>query len=382
MRNILRVAAVLVLALCISGVADAQNSVRGGTGKMRFGLGRYGTFWVSDASGMDQMDRASILVGLDSTHVFEYSNDAMYLLSPLSITTGGIADTMATALIDNSYPTVPVPPNIQVRMTVYAWRNDNFVFVKYSVRNISPSSYTVYIGMDVIPMPTETYGGESVAYDNTKKVAYYYRTGETPYVGVKLLGQSPFSFHVLDWDVYSPTSATADEATDPTLWKMISLPGFDAPLTAGSNGSAFSFNRGQYTIGAGDSTQFSMAYLYQTSLSALLVAADSADARYNRTFTDVRQVAGLVPEKVELSQNYPNPFNPSTQIAFALPQSSYARLVVYDALGRLVTTLVDQQLPAGLHTCTFDAAGLAGGVYFSRLTAGNSSAVRQMLLVK
>jgi hypothetical protein len=65
------------------------------------------------------------LVGLDSMRVFDYTNDAMYLLSPLSIIPGGIADTMATALIDNSYPTVPVPPSDNVRATVYARRDDN-----------------------------------------------------------------------------------------------------------------------------------------------------------------------------------------------------------------------------------------------------------------
>jgi hypothetical protein len=100
------------------------------------------------------------------------------------------------------------------------------------------------------------------------------------------------------------------------------------------------------------------------------------------TSTAVGDDKGLVPGGFALSQNYPNPFNPSTQIEFALPKSSYARLVVFDALGREVATLVDGELSAGSHVRNFDAAGLAGGVYFYRLSAGTFNESRQMLLVK
>ena len=100
------------------------------------------------------------------------------------------------------------------------------------------------------------------------------------------------------------------------------------------------------------------------------------------TSTAVGEEHGLVPGAFALNQNYPNPFNPSTQIEFAVPKSSYARLVVYDALGRTVATLVDGELSAGAHVRNFDATGLAGGVYFYRLSAGTFNATRQMLLVK
>jgi hypothetical protein len=65
-----------------------------------------------------------------------------------------------------------------------------------------------------------------------------------------------------------------------------------------------------------------------------------------------------------------------------MPTGASARLVVYDALGRAVVTLVDGELAAGVHVRDFDAAGLAGGVYFCRLSAGPFTQTRQMLLVK
>jgi hypothetical protein len=100
------------------------------------------------------------------------------------------------------------------------------------------------------------------------------------------------------------------------------------------------------------------------------------------TSTAVGEVDGLVPGAFALGQNYPNPFNPSTQIEFALQKNSYARLAVYDALGREVATLVDGELSAGAHVRSFDASGLAGGVYFYRLSSGTFNETRRMLLLK
>jgi hypothetical protein len=141
-------------------------------------------------------------------------------------------------------------------------------------------------------------------------------------------------------------------------------------------------NGGQATIAAGDSTTLYYGVVYGTTLPDMLASVDSAVARYAKVATAVRQDRAVSPETFTLHQNYPNPFNPSTQIAFELPASAFVRLQVYDALGRLVTTLANGEMNPGYHSCTFDATGLAGGVYFSRLTAGTFSAVRRMMLIK
>ena len=71
--------------------------------------------------------------------------------------------------------------------------------------------------------------------------------------------------------------------------------------------------------------------------------------------------------EIMLAQNHPNPFNPATRIAFTLPEAADVRLEVYDVLGRRVAVLVSERRQAGQHTVDFDATGLAGGVYISRL---------------
>ncbi|MCG3119126.1 MAG: hypothetical protein ALAOOOJD_01457 [bacterium] len=88
----------------------------------------------------------------------------------------------------------------------------------------------------------------------------------------------------------------------------------------------------------------------------------------------------------ELRQNYPNPFNPATSVQFSVGASSgapvHVSLKVYDVLGNEVATLVDEKKPAGFYRVRFDAKGLANGVYFYRLQAGDFTATHKMLLVR
>ncbi|MGD8921740.1 MAG: S8/S53 family peptidase [Candidatus Zixiibacteriota bacterium] len=87
-------------------------------------------------------------------------------------------------------------------------------------------------------------------------------------------------------------------------------------------------------------------------------------------------------DSMTVSQNYPNPFNPTTEISFTLPKAAAVKLDIFNVVGQRVTTLVDGQMGAGEHTVTWDASGFASGIYFYRLTAGDLSQTRKMLLMK
>lgn len=75
-----------------------------------------------------------------------------------------------------------------------------------------------------------------------------------------------------------------------------------------------------------------------------------------------------IPTDVSLGQNYPNPFNPSTTIRYELPFDSNVSLIVFNAIGQQVATLVDLQKPAGFHEVEFHNSELPSGVYIYRLT--------------
>jgi photosystem II stability/assembly factor-like uncharacterized protein len=96
----------------------------------------------------------------------------------------------------------------------------------------------------------------------------------------------------------------------------------------------------------------------------------------------VQPVISRVPSSLHLSQNYPNPFNPSTTIEFALPKSAFVTLRVHDLLGRQVGELVNEKLTPGTYKTQWNASGLASGVYFYRLTAGEYVETKKLLLLR
>lgn len=83
-----------------------------------------------------------------------------------------------------------------------------------------------------------------------------------------------------------------------------------------------------------------------------------------------------------LAQNYPNPFNPTTQIEYQIPTAGLVQLEVFDILGRKVQTLVNENKEVGKYTITFDASGLASGMYLYRLTSGTFVASKKLFLMK
>ncbi|MFZ1729639.1 MAG: choice-of-anchor D domain-containing protein [Bacteroidota bacterium] len=85
---------------------------------------------------------------------------------------------------------------------------------------------------------------------------------------------------------------------------------------------------------------------------------------------------------VQLKQNRPNPFNPATQLEFVLIERGHTALQIYNSVGRLVATLVDETLEPGVHSRTFDASGLTSGVYVAVLRTPTVIKQRRMLLVK
>jgi hypothetical protein len=88
------------------------------------------------------------------------------------------------------------------------------------------------------------------------------------------------------------------------------------------------------------------------------------------------------PSQFELSQNYPNPFNPTTMIAFSLPKRTFVTLKVYDAIGREVSNLVSEELGEGKYSVKWNGEGLASGVYYYRLQAGDFVTTKKLLLLQ
>jgi hypothetical protein len=91
---------------------------------------------------------------------------------------------------------------------------------------------------------------------------------------------------------------------------------------------------------------------------------------------------GGVPKSFSLGQNFPNPFNPVTTFRLAVPTTARVNVTLYDVAGRVVRELADKEFEPGYHEIPLRADGLATGVYFCRMTSGNFTETRKLLLLK
>jgi len=172
-------------------------------------------------------------------------------------------------------------------------------------------------------------------------------------------------------------------------WQADAANAYDTKFLLEGNGNEVTVTKSQ-KIDGGEWNYLSTINLF-TAGKVKISVNDSANGqvvadafRIIYTGNPVRVADTFVPNEFQLYQNYPNPFNPSTTIQFQIEKQSSVLLQVYNALGQLVTTLVDQELSAGLHKVYFDAAGnaLASGTYYYKLRAGNSSQTRGMIYLK
>lgn len=108
--------------------------------------------------------------------------------------------------------------------------------------------------------------------------------------------------------------------------------------------------------------------------------------KYTQLPTNVKK-SELNQNSFYLFQNYPNPFNPSTKIEYTIPsnkkrETSNVRLIIYDVLGKEVTTLVNKEQTAGSYEVEFNGNGLSSGIYFYRLRTGRFVETKKMVLLR
>lgn len=129
---------------------------------------------------------------------------------------------------------------------------------------------------------------------------------------------------------------------------------------------------------------------YGTYTVTVTGAENGGPRTHTRTYT---LVVGSTPSGINsntqsayqfnLYQNYPNPFNPSTSIEFFLPKQSLVTLKVYDIVGKEIATLVNNNVrKEGLHSVNFDGSNLSSGIYYYKISAGEFTDIKKMMLVK
>ncbi len=156
-------------------------------------------------------------------------------------------------------------------------------------------------------------------------------------------------------------------------------------IYAGANADNFSY---QYTSPSGN---YKHMHAQITGNSNVWAVRDNGGISKYTGEIGIQIISNEVPESYSLYQNYPNPFNPTTKITFAISElhlplkggdKEGVLLRIYDALGREVTTLINQQLTPGTYQTEWNASNYPSGLYFYTLTSGDFTETKKMILLK
>jgi hypothetical protein len=151
------------------------------------------------------------------------------------------------------------------------------------------------------------------------------------------------------------------------------------------NGVYVSNNNGASWVQRNEGFPANTTVMSLALLGNYLFAGTQSNGVYRRQIDElvgIKLVSSEIPNEFSLSQNYPNPFNPVTYFEFRIADFGLAKLTIYDALGREIQRLVNEELSPGTYEVRWDGSDYPSGVYFYKLTAGDFSLTKKMILTK
>jgi hypothetical protein len=135
-------------------------------------------------------------------------------------------------------------------------------------------------------------------------------------------------------------------------------------------------------LGTGNGRVYTVTYTATDASGNSAIASATVTVPHDMGAGNSRFYDAPIPDRVVLGENYPNPFNPTTMIAYDIPSPGHVMLKVYNLLGQEVAVLVDEDLPAGRYQVSWNASGLASGLYFYRIQAGSFVDTKKLLILK
>jgi hypothetical protein len=232
--------------------------------------------------------------------------------------------------------------------------------------------------------------------NQTYSLSYiYFKNGETGFC------TGSHSFNGPTWgDIYRTTNAgnnwSPAGSIGPVTGSVLSGISFGDSLSGtavGNNGAIMRTTNGgaNWFEQAGATTNTLNAVHMLNSLTGYICGNGGMILKTtNGGYTGISAIGNEIPASFRLFQNYPNPFNPSTKIKFSIPLSRggaagrgvFTKLIIYNLLGKEITSLVNQQLNPGTYEVEWDAANYPSGLYFYKLITNEFTESKKMILIK
>lgn len=302
----------------------------------------------------------------------------------LKTTTGGLS-------LPNA-PTLQIPANGASNVVVtptFQWGAVNGA-TSYKIQVSSVSNFAIIVDSAIVATNSYTIGAGILQ----PATAYFWRVNATNAVGTSAYSTT-FNFStVLNLPptpgLISPPNGQAGVSLTPSLiWEALSnVTSFQIQISTQTNFSTITDSAtvsGSTNIYNVPSGRLSLATNYNWRVRAINSSGTGAWSSSFSFFTvavGVNVISSEIPKEFKLFNNYPNPFNPSTTIRFSLPKNEFASLRVYNASGKLVSEMLDNNIAAGTYEMEWKAGNLSSGIYFYTLETPSFRQTNRMILIK
>ena len=312
-------------------------------------------------------------------------NTSFQIISPFKLMQPGEKATQEGNTVFNDDGSGTGRVGVTVNMHSYSFNDDknkNSIILNYNLLNTTNSDinnfYTgLFIDWDLLEGSGDS---DYVFYDNIVNLGYAYHSGGNPdtYVGTALISSTDYGFWAIanggddNFQIYDGFSKDEKwQALSSGIGKTTAGPADISEVTSG----------GPFFIRSGKSINVAFAITAGSNLDDLRTNINNARDTYNNVIADSENGVPL-PLTFTLSQNYPNPFNPGTEIDYQIPEEGKVTIKVYDILGNLVKTLVNEDKRSGQYHLKFNAGGLASGIYFYTLKVNTYTSTKKFVLIK
>jgi serine protease AprX len=380
--------------------------------RIQFSLSNFGPYGMGDGSifplagvgfkfdgGTNDLYEGGLMIGTgyakvsSGVHTYTTDPDMDFKVAPsgdlvLSVP-GSSAPQQTISMFNDSKAMHPIGVLVTQESFMYDDPNDDFVVLKYILKNTSGAEISdLYLGLYMDwDLPSSGYSSNAGGYETNGAFvwqAYYTGSVYSRFRGLKLLEGQVSARGAIGSEVYNQWAATlttpGDGFTPDEKFGAMTSGSLYADANKTARKDLFSIiGAGPITLSPNQRDTVTIAILAANSLDSLRSAALHAESVI--TDVDDPDVNVVLPDKFELYQNYPNPFNPTTVITFDLPIRSKYKLEVINVLGQTLYQ-VEAEARSGRVEIPWNGDGYASGAYFYRVTVGESSITRKMMLLK
>ena len=300
--------------------------------------------------------------------------------------TPAVSDQESWAMFSDSGYTSP--KGIIITQHGYAWSAagyDDFVITQFEIENAGASAVSnIYTGVIADLDMGDAYNNRGGT-DAARRLAYEWDPAiPNVYVGVKLLAPyTATNVSVLQNDIYVYNGAT-NIWHDTTHYKFLNG---TLSFSTGATNEDWSVvvSAESYTLNPGETQEVAFAFVGGSSLANLQENADSAQSIYDQYFAVLENTSPTVSE-YNIYAPYPNPFDNKTCITFSLSKPEHVKIMVYNAVGQLVKTVLDEKCSAGLnkiywHGKDNSGAKLPNGVYFYSIETEKNHTTKKLIIL-